>query len=170
MRNLIALAFLILSLSASADETFVAATVDELRSDPALLASQQAFSTGQPDEALLSMAKAAGYVAVIDLRTEAEDRGMDEPAAVEAAGLAYHSLPVAGAKGTTFENAQALDAMLAGIEGPVLLHCRTGNRVGALLALRASMQGASDEEALEIGRKAGLGSLETAVVEQLDKQ
>ncbi len=60
--------------------------------------------------------------------------------------------------------------MLAGIEGPVLLHCRTGNRVGALLALRASMQGASDEEALEIGRKAGLGSLETAVVEQLDKQ
>jgi len=172
MKKIFVLAFLSLSFgaAAAADEPVVAATVDDLRSDPSLLESRQYFSTGQPDETILKMAKAAGYVAVVDLRTEAEDRGMDEPAVVEAAGLDYYSIPVAGAKGTTFANARALDDVLADIDGPVLLHCRTGNRVGALLALRASQNGASREEALEIGRNAGMTSLEEAVIERLDEK
>ena len=146
-----------------ADEPVVAITIDELKADPALLEQHRYISTGQPDAELLSQVKAAGFVAVIDLRTEAEDRGMDEPAAVEAAGLDYHALPIAGARGTTFENAKALDELLAGIDGPVFLHCRSGNRVGALLSLTASQEGATAEEALEIGRKAGLTTLEPAV-------
>ena len=156
--------------SAIADDQVIAISIDELKADPTLLDDQPRISTGQPDEAMLEQLKAAGYVAVVDLRTAAEDRGMDEPAAVEEAGLDYYSLPIAGAKGTTFENAKALDDLLAGIDGPVFLHCRSGNRVGALLALTASEEGASAEEALEIGKTAGLTTLEPVVREKLAAQ
>lgn len=169
MKNLIAIAasFLLVLAAVSADEPVVAVTIDELRANPSLFESHRYISTGQPDEEILALAKAAGYVAVIDLRTAEEDRGIDEAIAAESAGLAYHWLPVAGAKGTTYENARALDELVAGIEGPILLHCRSGNRVGALLALTAGKQGASEEEALEIGRRAGLTSLEPVVIERL---
>lgn len=153
-----------------ADETgatTIAVAADDVRADAGALAGHRSVSMGQPDEAILTAARDAGFVAVIDLRTAGEDRGFDERAAVEALGMEYHSLAVAGAKGVTLDNARALDGILAGIEGPVLLHCRSGNRVGALTALRASLQGAGDDAALEIGRVAGMTSLETAVTERL---
>ncbi len=56
-----------------------------------------------------------------------------------------------------------LDEILGNVRGPVLLHCASGNRVGALLALRARMHGASPEEALELGNEAGLSSLRSTV-------
>lgn len=166
----IAVSLLFLGCASVADENVVAVSVEEIQSNPAVLAEHRYISTGQPDEALLSAAKAAGYVAVIDLRTAAEERGMDEVAAVESLGMSYHLIEVAGARGVTYENAKALDDVMAGIDGPVLLHCRTGNRVGALLALRAGMDGASVEEALALGRAAGLGSLEAAVQERLQAE
>jgi uncharacterized protein (TIGR01244 family) len=157
-------------LASFADETgatTIAVAADAVRADAGALAGHRSVSMGQPDEAILAAARDAGFVAVIDLRTAGEDRGFDEPAAVEALGMKYHSLEIAGAKGVTFDNARELDAILAGIDGPVLLHCQSGNRVGALTALRASMQGASDTEALEIGRQAGMTRLEAAVTERL---
>ena len=172
MKNLIALtaSCLLFSGAMYADEPVVAVTIDALRADPSLFETHRYISTGQPDEEILALAKEAGYVAVIDLRTAEEDRGLDEQAATESAGLAYYWLPVAGAKDTTYENARALDELVAGIDGPILLHCRSGNRVGALLALSAGKHGASDEEALQIGRKAGLTSLEPVVIERLREQ
>ena len=165
-----AIALLVTLGNVRADEQVVAISIDRLKAKPTLLDQQPRISTGQPDEAMLAQLKAAGYVAVIDLRTASEDRGMDEPAAVEDAGLDYHSLPIAGAKGTTYENAKALEDLLAGIDGPVFLHCRSGNRVGALLALSAIKNGASEEEALQIGRTAGLTTLEPVVKERLASQ
>ena len=164
----IAVTFLVLGCVSFAEENVVAVSVEDIQSNPGVLAEHRYISTGQPDEALLSKAKDAGYVAVIDLRTAAEERGMDEASTVEALGMSYHLIEVAGARGVTFENARALDALMDDIDGPVLLHCRTGNRVGALLALRAGMDGASVEDALALGREAGLGSLEGAVTEQLN--
>ena len=117
---------------------------------------------GQPDAATLKVFAENGYAAVIDLRTAGEDRGLDEQAVVEELGMTYVAMPV-GRHGITFENAQALDKLLAEFDEPVLLHCGSSNRVGALLALRASIKGADDDEALQIGRKAGLTSLEPAV-------
>ena len=165
-----AIALLTLSGNVLADEQVIAISIDRLKTDPALLDEQPTISTGQPDEAILTQLKAAGYVAVVDLRTASEDRGLDEPAAVADAGLDYYSLPVAGARGTTFANAKALEDLLAGIDGPVFLHCRSGNRVGALLALSASKNGAPLEEALALGKTAGLTTLEPVVRERLSKQ
>lgn len=125
-------------------------------------------AAGQPDEASLKVFAESGYAAVIDLRTAGEARGIDEPAVVEALGMDYVSLPI-GSDGISFANARSLDELIASYEGPVLVHCGSSNRVGALLALRASLAGADDEEALEIGRTGGLKSLEGRVVEALNE-
>jgi uncharacterized protein (TIGR01244 family) len=170
-RSILVLVFsLLFSFTSFADDTgaaTVAISADEVRADAGVLAGRRYVSMGQPDKAVLEAVSDAGFVAVVDLRTAAEDRGFDEPAAVEALGMEYHSLEIAGAKGVTFDNARELDRILAGIDGPVLLHCQSGNRVGALTALRASMQGATDEDALAIGREAGMTRLEAAVTERL---
>lgn len=105
----------------------------------------------------------SGYAAVIDLRTAGEDRGLDEQAIVEDLGMEYVALPIAGRDDLTFEKAGMLDQILRRYERPVLIHCGTGNRVGALLALREKKNGAADEDALAFGRSAGMTSLEDAV-------
>jgi len=112
-------------------------------------------TSGQPDEAALRVFAGSGYAAVIDLRLPEEDRGIDEKAVVEDLGMNYVSLPI-GRDDLTFEKAAALDELLASYDDPVLLHCRSGGRVGALLALRASANGADDDAAIEAGRRGGL--------------
>jgi len=124
-------------------------------------------SAGQPSEAALEVFADAGYVAVIDLRRPDEDRGVDEANVVDELGMHYVSLPIAGRDAVNFDNAKRLDDLIAQFDGPVLVHCAAGNRAGAMLALRASLNGASDEAALEYGKEAGLTKLEDTVRERL---
>lgn len=152
----------------SASEVIVAVSVNEIRADSSSITGKDYVSTGQPDAEILSIAKDAGFATVVDLRATGEDRGIDEAAAVEALGMRYFSLPVAGGDDVNFDNAAALDKILAASDGPVLLHCASGNRVGALYALRASLKGANDEEALAAGKAAGLTRLESVVKERLE--
>ncbi len=123
-------------------------------------------ASGQPSAPTFEALAARGYTSVIDLRRPSENRGFDEAAAVEATGMSYVNLPI-GRDGITWENASVLDKALAEKTGPVLVHCGSSNRVGALIALRAKLAGASDEEALALGREAGLTSLEPVVVDRL---
>jgi len=124
-------------------------------------------SAAQPSAAQFEAAAKAGFKSVIDLRGPKEERGLDEPAVVAGLGMSYASLPIEGATGVTFANAAALDELLAKLEGPVLLHCSTGNRVGALLALRAKLGGADADAALLLGKAAGLKGLQPAVEQRL---
>lgn len=122
------------------------------------------FTGGQPSAQQLQDAAKAGVTTVIDLRTPQEDRGYDEQAAAEKLGLRYVRLPIGGAGDINEANARTLDRLLKQDAGTTLLHCASGNRVGALLALaHARVDGASAEESLELGRAAGLTSLEPAV-------
>lgn len=123
-------------------------------------------SSGQPSEAALEVFADNGYVAVIDLRTEGEPRGIEEGAVVERLGMEYVSLPIPR-NDVTFENAARLDELLASYDEPVLVHCGSGNRVGALLALSASAKGADDEAAIQAGREGGLTKLEPKIREAL---
>lgn len=119
------------------------------------------YTGGQPSAAQLREAAAAGVTTVIDLRQPDEDRGYDESAATERLGLRYVRLPIAGAAGVTEANARTLQRLLAQDDGPVLLHCASGNRAGALLAVIAARTGGTSvEAALELGRRAGMTSLE----------
>jgi uncharacterized protein (TIGR01244 family) len=174
MNKLTAIILIALSVGASttllADESVANLTADEIRADASRLDNARLISTGQPDEAVLLAAQQAGIVAVIDLRGEEEDRGLDEAVSVEALGMQYVSLPVDGPADVTFDNAAKLDSLLSDIDGPVLLHCASGNRVGALMALRASLHGADAEAALAAGKAAGLTRLEPVVTELLQEK
>lgn len=123
------------------------------------------ISAGQPDAEQLKRLAEAGLAAVINLRTPGEDPGFDEAALLRDADVAYYHVPVAGSAGLTEANAARLDRLLQRHAGqPVLVHCASGNRVGALFALRAhTLQGLPADEALEQGRAAGLTGLESAV-------
>jgi uncharacterized protein (TIGR01244 family) len=124
------------------------------------------LSGGQPTQDEIAAAGAAGYKTVINLRPLTEPGFEWEPAAVKAAGMAYVSIPVAGAAGLTKDNVIRLDAALKAAEakGPVLLHCASGNRIGAMLALRAAwLEGKDPAAALAFGEASGLTHLEPAV-------
>ena len=124
---------------------------------------------GQPDAQQLQDAAKAGVTTVIDLRAPQEDRGYDEQAAAEKLGLRYVRLPINGAGDINEAIARTLDRLLKQDAGTTLLHCASGNRAGALLALaHARVEGASNEDALQFGRDAGLGSLEPVVRKALD--
>jgi uncharacterized protein (TIGR01244 family) len=124
-------------------------------------------AAGQPNEAALAVFAKEGYTTVIDLRTKGEDRGMDEAAVIAGLGMEYVVLPI-GSDGITFENAKTLDEFIEAADGPVLLHCGSSNRVGALLALSKSLAGADDDAALRYGKDGGLTRLEDRVKEVLN--
>jgi uncharacterized protein (TIGR01244 family) len=121
---------------------------------------------GQPTLEQFEEARAKGFRMVINLRTPSEPG--PSPEEIQALGLAYRSIPVAGADGLTEDNARALATALEEAKGPVIVHCGSGNRVGALFALKAfALDGKSPEEALALGKKAGLTHLEPAVRQRL---
>jgi uncharacterized protein (TIGR01244 family) len=128
------------------------------------------LSGGQPTEEQIALAARAGFRTVINLRTDQESGFEWEREAVEKSGMRYIRIPVAGASGLTHGNAERLDRELeqALESGPVLLHCASGNRIGALLALRAAwLEGVDPEKALQYGRESGLTGLEEATKELL---
>jgi uncharacterized protein (TIGR01244 family) len=113
----------------------------------------------------------AGVRHVIDLSADEETPDFDEAAAVRAAGMRYDNLPIRGAAGLTRENVVAFDRLLEGIQGPAVVHCASGNRVGALVALRAAwVDGADDEAAVAEGKRWGLRGLEGEVRERLQRE
>lgn len=130
--------------------------------------ARQTYSGGQPSPGQLGALADAGVQHVINLRPQAEQGGFDEAGALAAAGMQYHHLPIAGGKDINFANAARLDRLLSETANQtVLLHCASGNRVGALIALRASMAGVEKEAAIAEGKRWGLTGLEPLVRQRL---
>lgn len=118
---------------------------------------------GQPTQEDLRRAAEEGYRTIVNLRPDAEWPAWYSRSFIEDdLGLRYYHIPVAGADDITEENAQELAAIVDDAGGyPVLMHCSSGNRVGALFAARAYyLAGDSVEQALEVGRASGLTRLE----------
>jgi uncharacterized protein (TIGR01244 family) len=147
-------------------ELTVASAIPGLREPRAGL-----YTAGQPEPEAWKAAARDGISTVINLRPEGEMAGRDEAAEVAAAGLAYYHLPVAGAGDVNGANAEQLRQLIEQAPGPVLVHCASGNRVGALLALGAAKdEGLTTEQAIEFGRNAGMGSVESRVREVLESR
>lgn len=119
---------------------------------------------GQASTAELRELSIAGFRRIIDLRPATEDRGFDEPSSVAAENLEYRQLPIAYAADLTMANVQQFDQWFADPACPLtLVHCASGNRVGALFALRAAwLHGKNVAAALNEGRAAGLKGMEAA--------
>jgi uncharacterized protein (TIGR01244 family) len=120
---------------------------------------------GQPSSDQLKQLKQEGFRAVVNLRPSSEQTGFDEPAETGRLGLRYFHIPVADAGGLTRDAVKALDEVLQDPGNlPVLVHCGSGNRVGALFALRAAwLRGLAVSDAIETGRRHGLTKLEDDV-------
>ena len=120
---------------------------------------------GQPTPEQLDALARAGYARFVSLRPAGERGAGWEEEHVAGRDLAFERIPVAGAGDLTREAVMALDRLIDEAGGePTVVYCASSNRVGALLALRAHwLEGASPEEALELGRAAGLAGLEGAV-------
>ncbi|HEY0682276.1 MAG TPA: protein tyrosine phosphatase family protein [Steroidobacter sp.] len=121
--------------------------------------------SGAIDASDIGRIRAAGIKHLINLRPPEESQDLDEARIATGLGLDYHAIPIAGAQSLTKENARRLDELLeqAGDE-PTLVHCASGNRVGALIAVReAWIKGQSMEAAIAEGKRWGLTSLEGEV-------
>ncbi len=128
-------------------------------------------AAGQITQAQLDGLVAAGYHTFVSLRPAAEaGAGWEESYLGSGSGSpSFVRIPVAGAQDLTRAAVEGLDRLLERAGEGTVVYCGSGNRVGALLALRARwLEGATAEEALELGRSAGMTRLEPAVAALLE--
>ncbi len=118
------------------------------------------FFGGQPTAEAFGTAQKMGVKVVVNLRSIPEIAAMDfdEAALVEQLGMKYVAIPITS---ETFGAADtdALKEVLQNTSGPVLIHCASSNRVGALWAMYLHRhRGVALDQAIALGRKAGLRS------------
>jgi len=114
----------------------------------------------------LSALAREGVRTIISLREPGEQVGFDEAGEAKRLGMRYVNIPIAGPQDLVPDTISrfSLELSQARAQGPVLIHCGSSNRAGAMLALDAGItHGASYDAALSLGRKSGLSSLEPAV-------
>lgn len=131
----------------------------------AVVVEPHLLSSGQFTPEQLARLSELGFRTVIQLRPANEEGSGWEEAKAAELGLDFVRIPVQGTEGLTEENARKLDeALRRRGPGGTLVACGSGNRVGGLFALRARYCGGrTPEEALEVGRKAGLAKAEPEV-------
>jgi protein tyrosine phosphatase (PTP) superfamily phosphohydrolase (DUF442 family) len=112
---------------------------------------------GQPSPEDFALAKERGVRTVLNLRHESEIRGFEEPLVVTELGMRYVSLPWNGPDELTDDVFDRARAVLDTAERPLLLHCGSANRVGAVwIPWRVLDCGLSVEDALAEARTIGL--------------
>lgn len=128
------------------------------------------ISAGQPSPEQLKKAAAVGVKTIVNLCDEGEC-SWDEAGLVKSLGMRYVNIPVCGAPDVNMESARRLHAVVDdAVNYPMVIHCGSGNRVGALFALKAfDQEGCDLEKAIEKGRLAGLTMLEPHVRQCLSK-
>ena len=122
-------------------------------------------AAGQPGVRDWATLARSGVRTVVDLRAPNEARGHDEPEAVRAAGMEYVIIPVTQA---TLGD-QQFDALRAVVgdpaRRPIVVHCASSNRVGALLLPYFALDEKQPlEKAIELAIDAGLRSQELATL------
>lgn len=168
-RTLRAALFMLLAVYFMCACANIAATPDWPEIDSARVLEPNRLILGQPSPAELVALERAGARHVVNVRGIGELDAWDEGELVAGLGMVYHHLPIGGADDLDFEAVVEFDRLLGEIgDQPAVLHCASGNRIGALYALRAAwLQGKDPEAAIAIGRVHGLTSLEPAVRDRL---
>jgi len=116
------------------------------------------YLAGQPSAEDLEAAQRAGVKTVVTLRKDGE-LDWNEQQVVDDLGMTYVSLPYGSPDELTDEVFDAGRELLDTVERPMMLHCHSANRVGALwLPWRVLDGGASVEEATAEAKEVGLRS------------
>lgn len=87
---------------------------------------------GQPTSEVMSELHRAGVGTIVSLRTAEEHDLAAEKAEVEGLGMRFVSIPVPGLDFGVAEVEAVRAVAREGDGGPLLIHCASGNRVGAL--------------------------------------
>lgn len=104
-----------------------------------------------------------GYSLVVNLRTEGEAFRENEGELARAAGMGYLHIPLGGGNLVRAHAVQLAAALDAHGDGHVLIHCGSGNRVGALWGLHVAVRdGLSADEGVQTARDSGMQSKDLA--------
>ena len=116
---------------------------------------------GQPSAVHLAAFHAAGGRVVLDLRDPMEPRPVDETATTASLGLKYVSVPIGPHSMTDATLDRVREVLHEAGDTLVLVHCASGNRVGAaLLPVLMLDHGLEQEDAEEQAMRVGLRSAE----------
>jgi uncharacterized protein (TIGR01244 family) len=117
------------------------------------------FLASQPAPADFEQAKKGGVKTVVNLRPASEIKDFDEKKVVGDLGLAYHNPAFGSAAELTDAKFDEVRNLLRTAERPILLHCASANRVGAVwMAYRVLDEGATLEQATAEAKIVGLKS------------
>lgn len=115
----------------------------------------------------LEQAQRLGFKLIIDLRA-ADEKGVDEEQALaKKIGIKYNIIPVATRAPEWDQIDEFIKLIHQPTNYPVLVHCVSSNRSGAMWAMYRAQMGVRPSIAIEEGRAAGLESREQAVRIQL---
>ncbi|WP_440464167.1 phosphatase domain-containing putative toxin [Psychrobacter sp. ASPA161_6] len=136
--------------------------------DPYFRPDANTIVCGALDEKKVAALAEAGVELVINLQPD-DELSFDEAAAVAQAGMHYEHLPINGVADLKQLKILAFDNILRQHHGKkIAMHCGSGNRVGAAIALRAGwLRGRKMDTAMERGRSHGLTKLEDEVYKRL---
>ncbi|HEY0624144.1 TIGR01244 family sulfur transferase [Sphingomonas sp.] len=112
----------------------------------------------QLDPADIVEAARAGFTTIVNNRPDDEEAGQPAGEAIRAVAetlnLAYHAIPITHA-GFSAPQVDAMRAVLADAEGPVLAYCRSGTRSANLWALAEASRGEHPAGLIEAAAGAG---------------
>lgn len=102
--------------------------------------------------------KAQGFTTIVNNRPDGEEAAQPDGASIAdaaaAAGLAYHAIPITHA-GFSHPQLDAMAAVLAETDGPILAYCRSGTRSCNLWALASAKTGGDPATLVAAGGGAG---------------
>ncbi len=136
--------------------------------EPYFRPDENTIVCGALDDEKVAALAAAGVELVLNLQPD-DELSFDERAAVERAGMHYEQLPISGTQDLKQLKILAFDNILRQYHGKkTAMHCGSGNRVGAAMALRAGwLRGRKMDTAMERGRSHGLTKLAEEVHNRL---
>lgn len=132
--------------------------------------SARVAAGGPPTAEQIAAMPSQGYATIINLRTDSEPGVDAEAKAAERAGLHYVRIPVSGSTLDLATASAVRQALRDAPDGDILLHCGSGNRVGAVWGLIQALDaGVSEDEAVETAYQSGMrsASLERAMREAI---
>lgn len=122
---------------------------------------------GQPTEEALEYLAREGYRDVVSVRSEGEI-DWDEESRVEALGMSFHRIEMSNpVNEITDDEVAAFAQFMDERDGPVLLHCGSGNRAAGLWAVWLIEHEEIDPaDAIRLATSAGMRESMKAVVER----
>jgi len=117
------------------------------------------FLASQPSAEDFEYTKKGGIKTVINMRHHSENKEFDEQKLVTGMGIVYHNPAWNGPEELTDAKIDEVRQLLKSAPKPVLLHCSSANRVGAIwLVYRVLDRGASVADATAEAKTVGLKS------------